>query len=247
MIPPRYAEAMRAGKAALCFSGGKDSLACLLLLKEFHADLRVIFVNTGHAYPETLAMVDKARALCPHFVEVRTDRDGQWEANGLPSDLLPIDWTLHARQFCGSKPVMVQSYLQCCYENIMLPAWQAGTRLGITLMISGQRADEEKKAPVKTGTVHDGVELWHPIEDWTKEQVLDFCAADGPLPPQFALEHSSMDCSDCTAYAKHSRDRAQYARINHPELHADYLKKLRRLHDAMAEPMEHYEAILRDA
>ena len=44
----------------LAFSGGKDSLACWYLYKAKNPI--VFFVNTGKAYPETLALVEEIRA-----------------------------------------------------------------------------------------------------------------------------------------------------------------------------------------
>ncbi len=67
----------------LAFSGGKDSLACWYLHR--HENPIVLWVNTGKAYPETVAIVDEIRAQAFRFVEVRSDQQAQIDANGLPS------------------------------------------------------------------------------------------------------------------------------------------------------------------
>ena len=77
----------------LWFSGGKDSMACIYLLKEHLDNINVVWVNTSKNYPELLDTVARAKKLCPNFIEVKTDRDAQWEGNGLPSDIVPIEYT----------------------------------------------------------------------------------------------------------------------------------------------------------
>lgn len=236
---------LRSGSAVLCFSGGKDSAACLLLLRPYLAEIHVLFVNTGRHYPETMAIVERAKAMCPKWLEVRTDRDGQWAANGLPSDLVPIDWTNDGQMFSGDKPVKVQSYLQCCFQNISLPALRKAQEIGATLLIRGQRNDEGRKAPSRTGTLYEGLTFWHPIERWTRWQTLDYVRDQlGELPRQYTLDHTSLDCYDCTGFSRNAHDRAHYTRTHHPALHREYIGRLVTLHGAMREQMNHYEAIL---
>lgn len=228
----------------LWFSGGKDSMACLLLMREQLHRITVLWANTGKNYPELLQTVQRARELCPLWEEVKADRDAQWQENGLPSDLLPIDWTREGEQFSSIKPVRVQSYLKCCFANITAPLWKRTRELGARTVIKGQRLDESHRSTARSGDVVEGVQFIHPIEDWTSDQVLTYLRAElGELPEHYALEHSSMDCYDCTAFAAHSKDRAAFMRERHPALYADYTAKLGMLHAAIAEPLRHYEAL----
>ena len=225
----------------LMFSGGKDSMACLLLLRSQLEEIHVLFGNTGKFYPEHLETVSKAKAMCPHWEEVKTDRDGQWKVNGLPSDVVPIDWTVQGQKLSGKKSVTVQSYLQCCYENISGPLWKRAKELGASVVIRGQRSEEDHRGTAKNGDVCEGITFWHPIEDWSKEEVLSFLKKEmGELPEHFSLEHSSMDCHDCTAYAAYSHDRVQFMKERHPALYADYAGKLALLKGALAAPLAHY-------
>lgn len=223
---------------ALLFSGGKDSMACLYLNRHRLDDLYVIFANTGKFYPEHLETVDHAKAMCKHWIEIRTDRDGQWEANGLPADVVPIDWTVYGQITSSRKPVTVQSYLQCCNENISIPLWNAIKKLGCKTVIRGQRSAELHRSSAKDGDTYDGVMFSHPIEQWTVDQVLSYLREQmGDLPEHFQLEHSSMDCYDCTAYRKHSKDRVHWTRERHPALYAEYSAKTALLDSAMKEAM----------
>ena len=223
---------------ALLFSGGKDSMACLYLNRHRLDSLYVLFANTGKFYPELFATVAKARAMCPNWIEIKTDRVGQWALNGLPADVVPIDWTVYGQQTSSKKPVTIQSYLQCCGENISIPLWNAVKKLGCKTVIRGQRADEAHRASAKDGDTHDGVTFSHPIEGWSSDDVLDYLNEQmGELPEHFSLEHSSMDCYDCTAYTHDNRDRVEWMATKHPDLHEAYMRRKRAVDYAIAEEM----------
>lgn len=221
-------------KRGLAFSGGKDSWACLLLEPDI-SNVTVIWVNTGKNYPELLMTVEKARAMCPNFVEVKTDREAQNLREGIPADVVPINWTRLGQQMAGEKPIAVQSYLGCCYENISGPLHSTAKALGITHLVRGQRLEEGHKSPARDGMVVDGITYIQPIEGWTKSQVMAFLDERMEIPDHFALQHSSMDCYDCTAYAKESKDRVEWMRVKHPDLYRRYFNRAKALQSAISE------------
>jgi len=196
----------------------------------------VIWVNTGKAYPETLAIIEMVRKES-EFLEVRSDRDLQNSINGIPSDIVPIDSTLYGRQFVKSQGIVVQSYLQCCYENISRPLHEAAKKAGVTELIRGQRIDESHVAPCRNGEVVDGIVYRHPIENWTKDEVLAYLATKMDVPEHYALEHSSLDCYDCTAFLEHSKDRFLWTKIRHPVLAEEHRIRLESLREAIAPSM----------
>ena len=212
----------------LAFSGGKDSLACWYLYKAKNPI--VLWVNTGKAYPETLAIVEEIRAEAVEFIEINVDQQAQIDANGIPSDIVPIANTVHGMIVSGEKPVLIQSYLNCCMENITIPLLDAIKKRGITQIIKGQRNDESCKGESRHGAVLDGVEYIQPIEKWTGKQVLDFVATQrGQLPEHFNLNHTSLDCYDCTGFMKDSVDRVEWTKVNHPELYDKYALNMSKL------------------
>ena len=212
----------------LAFSGGKDSLACWYLYKAKNPI--VLWVNTGKAYPETLAIVEEIRAEAVEFIEINVDQQAQIDANGIPSDIVPIANTVHGMIVSGEKPVLIQSYLNCCMENITIPLLDAIKKRGITQIIKGQRNDESCKGESRHGAVLDGVEYIQPIEKWTGKQVLDFVATQrGQLPEHFNLNHTSLDCYDCTGFMKESADRVEWTKVNHPELYDKYALNMSKL------------------
>ena len=215
----------------LAFSGGKDSLACWYLYK--NQNPIVFWSNTGKAYPETLELVNKIRSEAVEFIEVITDQAAQIQEFGLPSDIVPVDCTIEGMAVTGQKPVIVQSYLNCCYQNISKPLLDAAKKRGITSLVRGQRLDESHKSVAKHGSIVDGITFIQPIETWTKEQVFAFLQTQCTLPEHYVIEHSSLDCYDCTAYLKHSADRVAYTKEKHPKLYEEYKISMDRLKTAV--------------
>ena len=210
---------------ALAFSGGKDSLACWYLSR--HLNPVVLWVNTGKGYPETLEIVNEVRAEAVNFVEITSDQQKQNDIHGLPSDIVPIDFTTFGMIFTGNKPVRVQSYLGCCIDNITSPLLQKCKEIGATDLIRGQRLDDNHKSTAVDGTVVEGIKFLQPIERWTKEQVLGYVLDQrGSLPDHYSIEHSSLDCYDCTAFVEHSHDRIEWTKQRHPEMHRAYTKRM---------------------
>ena len=209
-------------KLGLAFSGGKDSWACLLLYRDRLDDITVLWANTGKNYPEMLASVEVAKAMCPNFVEIKSDQAAQNSREGLPADVVPINWTRLGMSITGIKPTAIQSYLNCCYENIAKPIRAAAKELGITHIISGQRSGEQFKSTSVDGDIVDGVTCIHPVEGWSEKEVLDFVGLHMELPENFKLKHTSMDCYDCTAFRGVTKDRVAYTAKHHPELHAEH-------------------------
>ena len=225
-------------KLGLAFSTGKDSLACLLLHKHKLDEITVFWVNTGKNYPEQLKMVEFAKSIAPNFIEIIVDQKGQNDYNGLPADVVPINWTVAGQMLNGEKPVKIQSYLQCCFENISQPLHNAAKKHGITHLIRGQRNDEDMKATSRNNDVVDGITYLHPIEEWTAYEVLSYIAKHIELPRHFNLKHTSLDCFDCTAYQKVTKDVSLYRANNHPELHKQYLARKEKLDSAIREALE---------
>jgi 3'-phosphoadenosine 5'-phosphosulfate sulfotransferase (PAPS reductase)/FAD synthetase len=225
-------------KLGLAFSGGKDSWACLWLNRERLHEITVLWVDTGKNYPELLATVEAARQMCPIFVRVPADRDEQNRINGIPADVVPVQWTRVGQSMSGSKSVTVQPYLSCCFENISLPLHRAAIEHGITHLIRGQRDDEAHKSPSRHGAVVDGgITYLHPIEGWSSQDVLSYVGKHMELPEHFKFKHSSMDCYDCTAYRRESADRVAFMQERHPELYAEYAARDAQLNAALAEAL----------
>ncbi len=217
----------------LAFSGGKDSWACLWYIrKQLHKTL-VIWIDTGKNYPEIIESIDKASKICPHFVRVKVDREGQNAFNGIPSDVVPINWTKFGHECTGKKDTLIQSYINCCYENIGQNLVKFCNAAGIKTLIYGQRNDEKHKSTSRNGDIVLGIKRIQPIEHWTETQVLKYVSKFMELPEHFKFKHSSMDCYDCTAYRKETKDISEWRAVKWPELNKEYQTRKQLLDNAL--------------
>jgi len=218
----------------LAFSGGKDSMACLHLMKDELA--AAVYVDTGYTYPETQGMVEYAKSLLPVHT-VRSDRHGQNKEHGIPADLVPIEWTAIGQQMGTPKPYRIQPAFSCCFENIALPALRAAKALGATHLVCGQRTSDTHRSTSSNGDIVDGVVRLYPIESWTTEEVLAYLTTKMDVPPHYALQHSSLDCYDCPAYRRETRDLLAWTFHHHATLYAHRVERLRLVHEAVQEAL----------
>lgn len=195
----------------LQFSGGVDSLACLLLMHDT-PNLTVLTVSTDGAYPEREEYLERVQSYFPStvFKHVKTNR--RLDYYGTPVDVVPIRWTalgVLSRGEMTTKP-RYQDPFACCGRGIWEPMAAASRELGATMIIRGQRADDKQRAPLGDGDVVDGITYRFPIENWTRWRVMSFVKAEAPLliPDSYMLgEKTSRDCWDCTAYLADNRQR----------------------------------------
>lgn len=215
-------------KIVLMLSGGKDSMACLFLLRPWWDKITVLFVNTGDAFPEMLDFMRGIRAMVPRFYEVIGDVRGYIEKFGLPSDIVPVNYSHIGQSVTRARKTKINAYLQCCSDNMWLPAQEALKELGATLVIRGQKKSDNHSSPIASGHVENGVEYLFPIEDWTDAAVFAFLAEqpDFKKPEFYDIKHSSLDCMSCTAYCADQKDKFQYMHKRHPRRYEQVLQNL---------------------
>ncbi|MGX0136359.1 phosphoadenosine phosphosulfate reductase domain-containing protein [Cupriavidus metallidurans] len=225
-------------RIALQFSGGKDSLALLHLMRPFWDRLTVYWLDTGDAFPETEALVEEVAAMVPNFQRIQGRQPETIELFGIPSDLVPVHSTpigVIARR--GG--TLIQDRYSCCMRSLMLPMHERMQADGITLVVRGQKNTDPLRAPVESGHVEDGIEYQFPLQDWSDEDVLRFLAEEGVEIPRFYQTlHSSPDCKTCSAYWEEGR--APYLKEHHPEAYEEYQRRLNTISDATAEAIQHF-------
>lgn len=228
----------------LHFSGGKDSLACLYLLKDQWDEITVMWMNAGAPYPETVAQMEKIKALVPHFLEVRSDQSKQIEAHGFPADVVPISNTtfgVHLRP--GG--ALIQSWGSCCGANLWEPLQAATRRLGATTVIRGQRRDDYRTSPIRNGHVEGGVTYLFPIEDWTAADVFRFLEAQKvEIPDSYRWAGTSLDCWNCTAFLDERQRELRNLPKHHPELWPEVDRRLRIIRKAIAQDTAYLDAAI---
>lgn len=217
---------------ALQFSGGRDSLALLLHLQSFWDCLTVYYTNSGDALPETLALVDRVRAVVPRFVEIRGRAIETRKRHGWAADVLQAGagwpWRDH---IAGHVPLIDKFF--CCFESIMIPMHERMQDDGITLLIRGQRDSDEPKSTFKNGDRADGMTVLFPIADWSSQRVESFIRVQGwEVPPYYAEGATSApDCMHCTAWLEHGA--YPYVARHHPKAARIVLSRLREIRAAV--------------
>lgn len=222
---PSLLEALdRHERIALSFSGGKDSLACLYMLRDQLHRITVYHNDTGDLLPEVMEIVEHAKAMCPRFVHIRGDVMAWQAKHGIPSDIVP--YTAHPLAgVVGQAAPVVQRY-ECCYANLMLPLWERIVADGNTLVIRGTKDGDFPKLPVKHGERHDGIEFLHPLQGLTHAQVFDYLRSVGaPICRVYEAGEQSPECARCPAWLNVGQ--AAYLRKYHPGLFGQYRDRMR--------------------
>ena len=218
---------------ALQFGGGKDSLACLYLLEPRWSEITVAWINTGAAFPETRALMERIAKLVPHFLEIKSDVITDITQNGWPVDVLPIRHSAQG-QIIESTRLKLRSWFDCCGTNMWRPLDAKMRELGVTEIVRGQRNQELYKSPVRDGTTLDGITYRFPLQDWTTEQVFDYLKGRGvDIPANYAFAPTSLDCWLCTAYLDEKAPQLHYTKMYHPNKHRVVVEKLTEIRAAI--------------
>lgn len=185
---------------ALQFSGGKDSMSCLYLLRPWLHRLTVYYGNTGDPIPESLEVIDACRKFIPRFIEVRSDVAAWRNTHGDPSDVVPTSAT-PLGMMMGFASQRISDRFTCCQQNVMLPMYRRMQADNVTCIVRGQKLCDMPTVPLKSGDVFGGFEFFYPIEDWSHEDVLAYLEqVEAPVHPCYAHGTSGVDCLHCTAW-----------------------------------------------
>lgn len=223
---------------ALQLSGGKDSLACLWLMKPYLDKIRVYWTNHGDPFPETVELMDSIRAWVPHFVEIAGRQPEVIAEHGIPSDLVPASRTAMGLFATGAAGFLTQDRYSCCARSMMLPMHERMLADGITLIIRGQKNKDKLKSTIRSGSIENGIEFLLPVEDWSDDEVLAFLQSSGaPVPRFYQMLRSAPDCLTCSAFLEEGA--VKYVKAHHPEAFAIVQ---RRLDDIAAAVSTHTEA-----
>lgn len=232
-------------KVALMFSGGKDSLACLHLVKDYLDKTIVVWVNTGANFPEIEQMMREVKAIVTHFHEIKTDQPSSIKANGYPVDVVPVNYTQLGQSVTSIKDFKLRSYFECCAENFWIPCDAEMRKLGVTGVIRGQRNSEAHRAPIKSGYVENGIEYHLPIESWSDSEVIDYLRSkDVVINERLSMAHSSLDCWNCTAYMAESFERFKYIKKHHPSKYESIVEIVKKIDNVLTAESSIYKGFL---
>lgn len=174
----------------IAFSGGKDSLVVLDLVRRIKPETEAVFCNTGNEYKETVKYV--------HMLENITElhpKKGFWqcvEEYGLPQ----------------MKSKAKRHGNQCCNWLKEKPAEEYYKASGADLIFTGLTSAESRNRMMmlkRMGPVYFAKKekLWkcHPIHDWTEKDVWDYIKLRKlDYNPIYDLGIFRCGCRFCTAY-----------------------------------------------
>jgi 3'-phosphoadenosine 5'-phosphosulfate sulfotransferase (PAPS reductase)/FAD synthetase len=225
-------------RIALQFSGGKDSLTLLHLLKPWWPRLIVLWANPGDPFPELVEQMIHVKREVWQFHEVRGN---VLESKAWPVDILPVRSSEcgHAVEPEGSK-VLLRSRFDCCFENFWLPMTAKVKELGITCLFRGQRTQEHLRGPCTTGDKDpSGATIYLPIDGWSVQDVLQYLDGEGvKLPEHYKAMPCSLECMHCTAYTEGTRGKLFYLRQKHPEVAKELSRRLTLINHEVATALE---------
>ena len=220
-------------RIALQFSGGKDSLACLYLMRPYWDQLTVYWLNSGDAYPETVTLAQKVSEMVPHFVEIAGRQPQVIDQFGIPTDILPVSGTPMGVAGSGASVPMQDRY-SCCLRSIMLPLHERMLEDGITLIIRGQKNADRVKGLLRSGDVDAGIECLFPLEDWSDAMVMRYLRQqDAPIPRFYEMLNDAPDCMTCSAWWE--KGEGAYRKRYHYVQFQEYQRRLDVINKAVGE------------
>lgn len=211
-------------RAVMFFSGGKDSLALLLLCKPYWDRIDVVWVDTGDTYPEVRKYMERIKALVPNFITLHGDQPRFRQKFGLAVDMVPDLYSTLGQACFGYRERVYCSRFECCKANIWDPMMAYLFASKHTAVLRADRASERMKPD---SNFIGETELFLPIWDWMVEDVYEFLKENGQglVEERHMMEHgSSLDCMFCLAHSVEVPDRLAYLKKHHKIMY-DTLKK----------------------
>lgn len=185
ILPPGHADSVLIVSA----SGGKDSTATILALRESGIPARYVFADTGWEVQEVydyLALLEVRLSITIHRVGV----PGGFGAQALREGILP-----HGKTAWCTRELKVK-VLRAHHDKV------ARETDGDTISVVGIRNDESQaRAQIEREFEYDdrwGGYVWRPLLRWTVADVLAIHHRHGiPVNPLYKMGFSRVGCAPC--------------------------------------------------
>ena len=202
-------------------SGGKDSTACMIALREAGLPFRAVFADTGWEAPETYAYLDTLRAIFGPIDVVRAESK-TGESRGM------VDRIRYRAGF----PARMQRW--CTTELKVEPLRAYHDALGEdTISVVGVRAEESASRAAMPEVEDDdrwGGWIWRPLIAWSERDVYEAHHRAGvPLNPLYPRGHTRVGCWPCI----HARKEEIRLIAEHDPARIDEIERME--HEASAE------------
>jgi phosphoadenosine phosphosulfate reductase len=165
-------------KTAIAFTGGKDSLVMLHLIKSVYAKIPLVvyFGDTGQHFPEVYSFIDKTVKEWKIKLVIGKPKISYQEVKG--------------------------DRLRCCHALKTLPQQEAIRKYHWRAVMVAIRRDEQKTREreqyfsLRKDPDHVRV---HPLLHWTEKDVWDFIKLNKlPVNPLYKRGYRSLGCRPCT-------------------------------------------------
>ena len=192
-------------------SGGKDSTALMLALRESQIPARYVFADTGWEAAETYAYLDLLRQRLDVVI-----------------DVVGVDGGMVERvRYRAGFPARMQRW--CTRELKLQPLRAYHDELGVeTINAMGVRAEESERRAAMPEWADDeewGGWVWRPLMRWTVADVLAIHHRHGvPVNPLYTRGHDRVGCYPCI-YSR--KDEIAIIAANSPD-RIDEIRKLER-------------------
>lgn len=179
------------GRIVFTTSFGIEDQAITHMIAERGLAVEIVTLDTGRLFPSTVATWDETEqryGLTIHGYHPAVEAvDAYVARNGKDG----FYWSREARELC-------------CHIRKVEPLGRA--LAGAAAWITGLRADQSGARSVVELAAHDeerGLIKVAPLFDWTRAQVVEFCAANSvPINPLHARGYASIGCEPCTRALK---------------------------------------------
>lgn len=188
-------------RPVIAFSGGKDSLVVLEIVRAIRPDTIALFCNTGNEYPETVAYV----RTFSEVVEVIPEKSF-WQCvkeYGLPSLKMESKWG-HGGACCfWLKEKPANDYYKNEETDLVFT--------GLTMAESHQRAMMLNHKGAYYLLKKGNYFKCHPIWNWSVQDVWDYITFKGlRYNPIYDMKIPRCGCRFCTAYISWKKTTSLY-------------------------------------
>lgn len=180
----RWATQTFSDRLVMTSSFGADSMCTVHLAAQVKPDIRIIVLNTGYLFPETLAFMEEMRQLYHlNVLEYRTRND-------------PVTWlTINGEP----DPRVRRNRKACCAANKDEVMDRAMREIAPLAYLRGVRADQtEERAKMKIIQWSDRYNCWaiSPILQWSSRDVFNYMKQNGlPHNPLWERGYTSIGCN----------------------------------------------------
>lgn len=217
---------VRTGNAVcvMSVSGGKDSTACALALREADVPFRMVFADTGWEAPETYAHLDHLRDKLGAIDVVRSERGGLVDIARRKAG-----FPMRQGRWC-TKDLKVYP-LRAFHDRL---SEETGAETVSVVGIRASESDQRAKMVAWEESEGWGGLVWRPILAWSIDDVLAIHHRHGiEVNPLYKRGHSRVGCYPCIfankeeirLIAKHAPERIDQIRALEVELTAERVRR----------------------